>query len=169
MVLLVVTYGCEGWTIKKAEHWRTDAFELWCWRRLLKCWVCRWNLLQLMFFELVMLSNHLILSRPFSFCLQSFPASGSFPRSQFFASGDQSTGASVPESVFPMNVQNWFCFRLTGWISLQSKGLSWVFPNTTVEKHQFFGAQSSFWSNSHIHTWLLEKSLLWLDGPLLAK
>ena len=112
-----------------------------------------------------------ISSSVISFCsrLQPFPASRSFLMSQLFKSGGQSTGASAPESVFPMNVQNWFCLRLTGWISLQSTGLSWVFLNTTVEKHQFLGAQSSFWSNSHIHTWLLEKPLFWLDGPLSAE
>ena len=70
---------------------------------------------------------------PFYSRLQPFPGSGSFLMSQLFKSGGQSTGASAPASVFPMNVQNWFCSGLTGWISLQSKGLSWVFPNTTVE------------------------------------
>ena len=80
---------------------------------------------------------------PFSSCLQSFPASGSFPRSQFFASGSQSTGVSASASVLPMNSQDWFPLGWTGWISLQSKGLSRVFSNTTVQKHQFFGAQLS--------------------------
>ena len=92
---------------------------------------------------------------PFSSCLQSFPASGSFPMSQFFASGGQSIEDSA--SVLPMNIQDWFPWGLTGLISLQSKGLSRVFSNTTVQKHQFFGAQLSSRSNSHIHTWLLEK------------
>ena len=91
---------------------------------------------------------------PFSSCLQSFPASGSFPRSQFFASGDQSIGASASASVLPMNISPLW---LTGLISLKSKGLSRVFSNTTVHKYQFFGIQPSLWSNSHIHTWLLEK------------
>ena len=86
---------------------------------------------------------------PFSSCLQSFPALGSFPVSQFFASGGQSMGASA--LVFPMNIQDWFSLRLTGLISLLSKGLSRVFSNTTVQKHQFFGTQLSLWSNSHIH------------------
>ena len=99
---------------------------------------------------------------PFSFCLQSFPASGSFPMSQFFASGGQSIGASASVSVLPMNIQDWFSLGWTGWISLQSKGLSRVFSNTTVWKHQFFSSQSSLWSTSHICTWLLEKSQLWL-------
>ena len=94
---------------------------------------------------------------PFSSCLQSFPASGSFPKSQFFASGGQSIGASASASVLPMNIQDWFPLGLTGWISLQSKGPLRVFFNTTVQKHQFFSAQLSLQSNSHIHTWLLEK------------
>ena len=90
----------------------------------------------------------------FSSCLQSFPASQSFSTSQFFTSGDQSIGASA--SVLPMNIQDWFPLGLTGWISLQSKGLSRVFSNTTVQKHQFFSAQPSSQSNSHIYTWPLE-------------
>ena len=77
---------------------------------------------------------------PFSSCLQSFPASGSFPMSQVFTSGGQSIGASASASILPMNVQDWFPLRLTGLISLQSKGLSRVFSNTTVQKHQFFSA-----------------------------
>ena len=101
---------------------------------------------------------------PFSSCLQSFPASGSFPVSQFFASGGQSIGALASASVLPMNIQDWFPLGLTGWISLLSKGLSRVFSNTTVQKHQFFGTQLSLWSNSHIHTWLLGKAQLWLEG-----
>ena len=94
---------------------------------------------------------------PFSSCLQSFPASGSFPMSQFFASGGQSTGVSALASVLLMNIQDQFPVRLTGLISLQSKGLSRVSSSTTVWKHQFFGTQPALWSNSHIHTWLLEK------------
>ena len=94
---------------------------------------------------------------PFSSCLQSFPAVGSFPMSQFFASGGQSIGASALASVFPMNIQCWFPLGLTSLISLQAKGLSRVFSSTTVWKHQFFSAQPSLWSNSHICTWLLEK------------
>ena len=90
---------------------------------------------------------------PFSSCFQSFLASGSFPRSQFFASGGQSIGISA--SVLAMTIQDWFPWGWTGWISLQSKGLSRVFSNTTVQKHQFFGAQLSHSPNSHIR--LLEK------------
>ena len=92
---------------------------------------------------------------PFSSRLQSFPASGSFPMSQLFASGSQSIGDSASASVLAMNIQGWFPLGLTGSISLQSKGLSRVF--TTVDKHQFFGAQLFLWSSSHIHIWLLEK------------
>ena len=80
---------------------------------------------------------------PFSSHLQSFPASGSFPMSQFFTSGGQSIGVSGSTSVLPMNIQDWFPLGWTGWISLQSKGLSRVFSNTTVQKHQFFGTQLS--------------------------
>jgi len=94
---------------------------------------------------------------PFSSCLQSFPASGSCPMSQLFASGGESLGVSASASVLPMNIQDWFPLGLTGLISFLSKGLSRVFSNTTVQKHQFFCSQLSLWSNSHIHTWLLEK------------
>ena len=94
---------------------------------------------------------------PFSSHLQSLAASGSFQMSQFFTSGGQSIGVSASASVLPINIQDWFPLGWTGWISLVSKGLSRVFSNTTVQKHQFFGAQLSLWSNSHIYTWLLEK------------
>ena len=93
----------------------------------------------------------------FSSCLHSFPASGSFPMSQFFESVGQSIGASASASVLPMNIQDWFPLGLTGLIFLWSKGLSRVFSNTTVQKHQYFSTQPSLWSNSHSHTWLLEK------------
>ena len=106
---------------------------------------------------------------PFSSCLQSFPASGSFPMNQFFESGGQSIGVWVSASFLPMNIQDWFPLGLTGLISWQSKGLSRVFSNTTVQKHQFFSVQLSLWSNLHIHTWLLEKPWFWLNGPLFAK
>ena len=94
---------------------------------------------------------------PFSFCPQSLPASGSFPMSQLFAWDGQSVGVSALASVLPMNTQGWSLLEWTGWISLQSKGLARVFSNTTVQKHQFFGGQLSSQSNSHIHTWPLEK------------
>ena len=93
---------------------------------------------------------------PFSSHLQSFPASGSFQMSHFISDG-QSIGVSASASVLPMNIQDWFSLGWTGWISFQSMGLSRVFSSTTVQKHQFFGTQFSVWSNSHIHTWLLEK------------
>ena len=99
---------------------------------------------------------------PFFSCPQSFPASVSFQMSQLFTSGSQSIGVSASTSVLPMNIQDWFPLGWTGWISLQSKGLSRVFSNTIVQKHKFFGAQLSSQSNSHILTWPLEK-------PLLAK
>ena len=94
---------------------------------------------------------------PFSSCSQSLPASESFPMSQLIAWDAQSTGVSALASVLPMNTQNWSPLGWTGWISLQSKGLSRVFSSTTVQKHQFFGAQPSSQSNSHIHSWPLEK------------
>ena len=94
---------------------------------------------------------------PFFSHLQSFPASGYFQMSQHFASGGQIIGISASASVLPMNTQDWSPLRWTSWLSLQSKGLSRVFSNTTVQKHQFFDAQPSLWFNSHIHTWLLEK------------
>ena len=111
-----------------------------------------WSLLRFITNESVMLSNHLVLCCPFSFCLQSFPASGSFPVNWLFASGGQSSGALTSASVFPMNIQGWFHFGVAGLISLLSKELSRVFSSTTVRKHQFFGTQPSLWSNSHIHT-----------------
>ena len=93
----------------------------------------------------------------FSSCPQSLPASGSFPMSQLFTWGGQSIGVSASASVLPKKSQGWSPSEWTGWISLQSKGLSRVFSNTTVQKHQFFNAQLSSQSSSHIHTWPLEK------------
>ena len=108
--------------------------------------------------ESVMPYNQLILCHPFLLCPQSFPASGSFQMSQLFSLGGQSTGVSASTSVLPTNIQDWFPLGLTGWISLQSKGLSGVFSNTTVQKHQLFSNEPSIRSNSHINTWLWEKS-----------
>ena len=115
-----------------------------------------WSLLKLMSIESKMpaISSSVI---PFSSCPQSLPASGSFPVSQFFASGGQNIGVSASASVLPMNIQDWFPLGLTGWIFLQSKGLSRVFSKTKVQKYHFFGIQLSLWSNSHIQTRLLEK------------
>ena len=114
------------------------------------------SLLKFMSSELVMPSNHLILCHPLLLQPPIFPSITSFPRSQFFVSGGQSIGVSALTSVLPMNIQGWFPLGLTGLISLQSKGLSRVFSNTRVQKHQFFGAQPSLWSSCHIHTWPLE-------------
>ena len=94
---------------------------------------------------------------PFSSCPQSLPASESFPMSQLISWGGQSIGVSASTSVLPKYTQDWSPLEWTGWISLQSKGLSSVFSNTTVQKHQFFGAQLSSQSDSHNHTWPLEK------------
>ena len=113
--------------------------------------------LKLMSMESGMPSSYLILCHPSSSCPQSLPASGSFPMSQLFTWGGQSTGVSAKTSVLPKNTQDWSPSEWTGWISLQSKGLSRVFSNTTVQKHHFFGTQLSSQSNSYIHTWLLEK------------
>ena len=206
----VVPYGCESWTIKKAECWRTDAFELWCWRRLLRAlWTARRSNQSILkeispehSLEGLMLKLKLqyfghLMQRTDSFektlmlgkiegrregmteddmvgwhhqlpeftqthvhqvgdAIQpSHPLSSpsplapnpsqhqSFPMSQLFAWGGQSTGVSALTSVLPKNTQDWSPLEWTGWISLQSKGLSRVFFNTTVQKHQFFGTQLS--------------------------
>ena len=119
-----------------------------------------WSLLKFMSIELKMLSKISSSAITFSFYLQSFPASGSFPVSWLFALGGQNIGASVPVSVLTMNSQSWFPLGLTAWISLLSKGLSRVSSSTTVWKHQFWDTQPSLWSNSPICTWLLEKLAL---------
>ena len=124
-----------------------------------------WCLLKFMATELVAISS----SATLFFCLQSFPASGSFPMSWVFTSGGQNIGVSASASVLPGNIQGWFPLGLTSSISSKPKGLSRVFSSTTIWKHQFFGAQPSSWSNSPIYTWLLEKPQLWLCKLLLAK
>ena len=101
-------------------------------------------------------------------CPESFPASGTFPMSQLFTSDNQNTRVSALASVFPMTIQGWLPSRLTGLISLLSKGLSRVFSSTTVRKHQFFFVQPSLWSSSHVGTWL-QKPQLGVYGPLSAK
>ena len=116
-----------------------------------------WSLLKLMSIELVMPSSYLILYRPLPLLPPIPPSIRVFSRSQLFAWGGQSIGVSASASVLPMNTQDWSPLGWIGWISLQSKGLSRVFSNTTVQKHQFFSAQLSSQSNSHIHTWPLEK------------
>ena len=126
------------------------------------------SLLRLMSMESVMPSNHLILCWPILLPPSIFPSIRVFSNEsvlhirwpKYF---------STSASVLRMNIQDWFLLGLTGLISLQSKEFSRVFSNTTVQKRQFLDAQLSLWSNSHIHTWLLEKPQLWLDGPLLAK
>ena len=129
------------------------------------------SLLKLMSIKSVTPSTHLICC-PLLLPPSIFPSirvfSNQYWKSQFFASGGQSIGISASASVLPMNIQDWFPLGWTGRNSMQSKGLSRVFSNTTVQKHQFFGAQLSLESNSHIHIWLLEKSQLSLVGPLLA-
>ena len=107
--------------------------------------------------ESVMPSNHLILVSPFPSCPQSFLASGSFPMNWLFRSGGQNIRAIASASVLPVNIQGWLPLGFTHLIFLLSKGPSRGFFNTTVKKHQFFSSQLSLWSNSHIHTWLLEK------------
>ena len=106
---------------------------------------------------------------PFSSCLQSFPASGSFPMSQFFTLGGQNIGVSASPSVLPMNNQDWFPLGLTGLISLLSNGLSRVFSNSTVQKHQFFSTQPSLRYNSHIHIWLLKKTIAFTIQTFVGK
>ena len=113
--------------------------------------------LRFTFIESVMPSSHLILCHPLLLLPQFLPASKSFPMSQLFTRGGQSTGVSALASFLPKKSQGWSPSEWTGWIFLQFKGLSRVFSNTTVQKHQFFGAQLSSQSKSHIHTWLLEK------------
>ena len=120
------------------------------------------SLLKLMSIESVMPSNHLTLCHPLLLLPSIFPSIRVFSNECTFASGGQRIGASASASILPMNIQDWFPLGLNGLLSLQSKGLSRVFSNTTVQKHQFFGAQPSLWSNSHMRTWLLEKPQLCL-------
>ena len=115
------------------------------------------SLLKFMSMELVMPSNHLILCHPLLLLPSVFPSIRGFSNKSVFASGGQIIGVSASASVLPMNIQDWFSLGGTCWISLQSKGLSRIFSNTTVQKHQFVGTQPYLWSNSHIRAWLLEK------------
>ena len=126
------------------------------------------SLLKLMSFELMMPSNHLILCHSLLFLLSIFPSIRVFPN-ESATSGGQSIGVSASASVLSMNILGWSPLGLSGLISLLFKGLSGVFSITSVWKHQFFIVQTSLWPNSHISTWLLEKTKLWLFGPLLAK
>ena len=116
--------------------------------------------------ESVMPSNHLILCHPLLFLPSIFPSIRVFSNEPALAPGGQSIGVSASASVLPMNIQDWSPLGLTGWISLQSKGLSRVFSNTTVQKHQFFSAQLSLWSSYHIRTWLLDRNLKYTKSAL---
>ena len=127
-----------------------------------------WSSIKIMSIELVRPTSHLILCRPL-LLLSPIPPIRVFSMSQDFSWGGQSIGVSALASVLPKNIQEWSPLEWNGWISFQSKELSRVFSNTTVQKHKFFGAQLSSQSNSHIHTWLLGKPYPWLDGSLLAK
>ena len=124
-------------------------------------WVCS-NSCPLSQWDLPTISSSVI---PFSSCPQFLPALGSFPMSQLFTTGGQSIRASASASVLLMNIQGWFPLGLTGLIFLMSKGLSRVFSSPAAIKHQFFSAQPSLWSSSHICTWLQEKPQLWFVGP----
>ena len=115
------------------------------------------SLLKLMFIELVMPSNHLILCHPLLLLPSIFPSIRVFSNESVLRIRWPSIGVSASGSVLPMNIQDWFSLGWTGWISLQSKGLSRFFSNTTVQKHQCFSTQPYLWSNSHIYTWPLEK------------
>ena len=144
--MCLVTKSCPTLQPHELQYTRLLCPSLISWSLLNSCPLSQW------YYQTTSFSATL-----FSFCLQSFPASGSFPMRWLFASGGQNIGASAPVSVFPVNIQGWLLLELTGLISLQSKGLSRVFSITTVWKHQFFDAQSSLWSNSHIHRWLMKK------------
>ena len=122
------------------------------------------SLFKLMSMKSVIRSKHLILCGPLLLLPSILPSISLFQWVSSSASGGQSIGASVSASVLPMNIQEWLPLGWTGLICLQSKGLSRVFSNTTVQKHQFFGTQLSSWPNSHIHTWPLERPQLWLGS-----
>ena len=165
--MLNVYWGCFPWNIPGNIILFSLVQSLSCVRLFVPPWttarqaslsiINSQSLPKLMTTESVMPSNHLILCCPFSSCPQSLPESESFPMSQLFSWGGQSIRVSASASVLPKNTQDWSPLGWTGWISLQCKGLSRVFFNTTVQKHQYFGAQPSSQSNSHIHTWPQEK------------
>ena len=162
VVFPVVMYGSDSQTIKKDECWRIQSIQSLHHVQLLATpWTAASptpgtssNSCSRSWWIHATISSSVI---PFSSHLRSFPASGSIYMSQLFASGVESIGVSASTSVLPMNIQHWFPLGWIGLISLQPKRLSRVFSNTTVQKHQFFGAQPSSQSNSHIHTWPLEK------------
>ena len=128
-----------------------------------------WSSPKPMFIKLVMPANHLILCHPLLLLPSIFPSIRIFSNESALCIKWPNIGVSASTSVLPMNIHDWFPLGWTGWIFLQSKRLSRVFSNTTVQRHQFFGAQPSSQSNSHIHTWSLKKPEPWLDGPLLTK
>ena len=127
------------------------------------------NLLKLMSIQSVMPSKHLILCHPLLLLPSIFPSIRVFSKESVLRFRWPKYWSFSSASVLPMHIQDWFPLGWTGWISLLSTGLSRVVSNTTVQKHQFFSVQLSFWFSSHIHTWLLEKPYLWLDGLLFAK
>ena len=127
------------------------------------------SLLKLMSMESVMPSNNLVICCPLLLLPSIFPSVRIFSNESVLCIGGQIMGASASAPALPMNIQGRSPLGLTSLISLQSKGLSRVFSSTTVQKHQFFSTQPSLWSNSYIHTWLLEKPYFWLYEPLLAK
>ena len=159
----------EGWQWMRWLNSIPQTQWTWVWENSRRQWMTgEAGMLQSI--ESVVPSNRLSLHHShFPPAFKSFPAAVSFLMSQFFTSDGQSTGALASASVPPLNIQGWFPLGLTGLISLLSKELSRVFSNTTVQKHLFFGYQSSLWSESHICIWLLQKPKLWLDGPLSAK
>ena len=128
-----------------------------------------WSLLKLMSIMSVTPSNHLILCRPLLLLPSIFPSIRVFSSESALHTKWPKCGVSSSSSVLPMNIQDWCLLGWTGWISLQSKGLSRVFSNTTAQKHQFLGAQLCLWSKSHTNSWWLEKPWLWREGPLPAK
>ena len=129
------------------------------------CIISSQNLFKLTSIESVTQSSHLILCHPLLLLPSIFPSIRVFSKESVL----RIRWPKYWSFSFPMIIQDWFPLGLAGWISLESKGLSRAFSNTTVQKHQFSSAQLSLWSNSHIHTWLLEKPYLWLDRPSLAK
>ena len=154
----LVWLKCNGWgfAVQLLRGGQLFAIQWTAAHQASVCFTISLSLLKFMAIESVMLSNHFIFCLCLFSCLPSFPASESFPVSQLFASGGQNCGASPSASVLPVNIQGWFPLRWTGFISMQSKGLSRVFSSTAVWRHQFFGAQAFLWSNSHISIWLLE-------------
>ena len=128
-----------------------------------------WSLLKLIFIELVMPSNHFVLCCPLLLPPSIFPSIRVFSNKSVLRISGQNIGVSASASALPMNIQDWFPLGWTGWMSLVSKGLSKVFSNTAVQKHQFFTAQLSLYSNSHIHTWLLEKSIALTSQSFFGK